>query len=291
MNNLNPRFKRTEHRNKYREWFPASFDQFVLEADHIASALEGKGRVALFRGHANVEWFLDSTFLRYAINHLFEIPIHTELNDEIRHSQLFHRAVASLVLLKFGPICRPSPQAFEAEKRDGIDPWYEWLKRIQQYPEEDMRILRGSFFIDFTMNLDVALYFSVFEGRGDERRISSGHGALWIYDPQSTQNFYDGKVIDILNLMQGDDFINGVKTFPLIFHPPRQTPQKRAINQQPVYVAQMDYRYDLAELLNSYGNEKAERVFTKLILHKDFKKKAAYYLEERGITEAFVYPE
>jgi len=42
-----------------------------------------------------------------------------------------------LFLLKFGTIGKPSQGLLEAEKAHAIDPWFEWLKNLQQYPEND----------------------------------------------------------------------------------------------------------------------------------------------------------
>ncbi len=128
--------------------------------------------------------------------------------------------------------------------------------------------------------------------QGANRRICQDHGALWIYDAVATGKTLQTKQLgDILTMMSSEEFFNGNKTFPLLFHPPKQTYQPRARNQAPVYIAQMDFRYDVAEVWAAYENEKNKKVFIKLILNKDLKDIAANYLESRGITEQFVYPE
>ena len=174
---------------------------------------------------------------------------------------------------------------------DGIDPWYELLKNKQQYPENDY-FINGTFLLDWSRSQDIGLYFAVYQGKGGARNISPGHGALWIYDAVATGKTLQTKQVgEILTLMSGEEFLNGNKTFPLLFHPPKQTPQPRAKNQVPVYIAQMDFRYDVAEVWAPYENEKKKKVFIKLILNEELKDTAANYLEAKGVTEQFVYPE
>ena len=94
-----------------------------------------------------------------------------------------------------------------------------------------------------------------------------------------------------MELMTSGDFLNGEKTFPLMFHPQKQTNQHRASNQKPVYISQMDFRFDLADVWAGYENQNNKRVFIKLILSDNLKKGALKYLETKGVTEDLVYPE
>jgi len=195
-----------------------------------------------------------------------------------------------LLLLKFGTVWKPSQESFEREKNDGIDPWFELLKNLQQYPEKDY-FIHGTFLIDWSRSKDIALYFATYTGRGVTRSVSSGHGAVWIYDAATGNILQTKKVGEILSLMSSEEFLNGNKTFPLLFHPPKQTFQPRSINQVPVYIAQMDFRYDLADVWASYENKNGKRVFIKLILKDELKNSAVKYLESQGVTEDSVYPE
>ena len=92
-------------------------------------------------------------------------------------------------------------------------------------------------------------------------------------------------------MMENDEFLNGEKTFPLIFHPPSQTIQPRSKNQDPIYIAQMDFRYDLADIWANYEDQHTKNVFIKLILPEDLEGKAAQYLESKNVVEESVYPE
>ncbi len=57
---------------------------------------------------------------------------------------------------------------------------------------------------------------------------------------------------------------------PLIFHPKKQLAQKRAANQEPVYIAQMDLRTDLSEAWDNLEIERrSENILLKMILPAD----------------------
>ncbi|MFH1351462.1 MAG: hypothetical protein ABII26_11095 [Pseudomonadota bacterium] len=291
MRLIKPKRRSTEHSPDFREWAPSSFESFLIELDHIISSCEGDDLAPLFRGQTNYEWFVDSTFVRYCIQHIFHISDYHILKKEIRQSVSFHRTIASLILLKFGTVWKPSSESVEREKVDDIDPWFELLKNLQQYPEKDY-FINGTFLLDWSRSKDIALYFATYKGKGETRIISSGHGALWICDIFATGKIWQTKKLgEILSLMSGEGFLNGNKTFPLLFHPPKQTPQPRSINQVPVYIAQMDYRYDVADVWSSYEEQNKKRVFIKLILNEGLKTKAAKYLESIKVTENVVYPE
>jgi hypothetical protein len=165
------------------------------------------------------------------------------------------------------------------------------MKTLQQYPEKDY-FIHGTLLLDWSRSKDIALYFATYKGKSEKRTVSSGHGALWIYDAGATGKTRQTKKLgEILSLMNSEEFMSGKKTFPLLFHPPRQTYQPRSTNQAPVYIAQMDFRYDVAEIWASYENHNNKRVFIKLILNEALKAVAAKYLKSKNITEDVVYPE
>lgn len=290
MKRVDPAVKTTVCSPDLREWVPSSADNVLRERDHVAKTAGDADHLVLCRGQSDAEWFLDSTLVRNAISKLFGFP---RVPQSIRQQVSFHRLIASISLLKFGTIWKPSQEALEAEKSYGIDPWFELLKHAQQYPEkyETVDFVRGTFFLDWTEFLDIGLYFAVYDGQRGSRKIGSADGALWIYDGSSTGNILqEAKLEKILDLMTGADFLNGDKTFPLMFHPQMQTKQLRAANQKPVYVAQMDFRYDLADVWASYELQGNERVFIKIRILQDLKPGIAKYLESRNVTEDHVYP-
>ena len=291
MNLVKPKQISTEHSPDFREWAPSSFESFLIELDHIINSCEGENPVPLFRGQTNYEWFVDSTFVRNCIQNIFGISDYHKLDKEIRETSCFHRTIASLLFLKFGTVWKPSQESIERENNDNIDPWFELLKNLQQYPEKDY-FINGTFLLDWSRSKDIALYFATYKGKGKARSVSTGHGAVWICDTIATgKTLQEKKVGEILSLMNGEEFLNGNKTFPLLFHPPKQTLQGRATNQEPVYIAQMDFCYDVADIWSGYEDQNNKRVFIKLILKEDFKYSAVKYLKSQGVTEEFVYPE
>jgi hypothetical protein len=291
MRLISPKLKGTKNSNDLREWMPDSFDNFLIELDHIINSCEGSDPAPLFRGQTNYEWFLDSTIVRNSIQRLFGISDYHKLPPEIRENVLFHKALTSIILLKFGTIGRPSGKLFEREKSEGLDPWFEFMKNLQQYPEKD-HFINGTFLLDWSVSKDIALYFATYEGKGKQRIIRSIDGAIWVYDSVSTGNTLQTKTVgEILSLMRSEEFLNAEKTFPLIFHPPKQTYQPRSVNQIPVYIAQLDFRYDVAEMWAGYERQNNKRVFVKLILKENLKLDAAKYLQSKNVSEDAVYPE
>jgi hypothetical protein len=286
-----PKLESTQHTDDLRKWMPDSFDNFLIELDHIVNSCEGPDPAPLFRGHTNHEWFLDSTIVRNSVHHLFGISNYQKLPLKIREAISFHKTLTSIVLLKFGTVCHLNKELIEREKSEGIDPWFEIMKHLQQYPEED-HFINGTFLLDWSISKEIALYFAIYEGKGEKRIISPNHGAVWIYDSVSIGNTLQiKKVGEILSLMDSEDFFNANKTFPLIFHPPKQTRQPRSINQAPVHIAQMDFRYDVAEMWAGYERHNNKRVFVKLILNEKLKPDATKYLQSKNVSEDMVYPE
>ena len=185
MQLITPKQKSTIHSPDYREWRPSSFESFLIELDHIIKSCEGDDPAPLFRGQTNNEWFVDSTFVRNCIQKIFDIPDYHRLNKKLRQAVSFHRAITSLILLKFGTVGKPSKESFERERVDDIDPWFEWLKNLQQYPESD-HFIKGTFLLDWSISKDIALYFATYSGKGDARSVSPGHGAVWVCDAAAT---------------------------------------------------------------------------------------------------------
>ncbi|WP_428592336.1 hypothetical protein [Sphaerochaeta sp.] len=290
MKRPDPTVKSTVCSQDRREWVPSSVENFLQELDHLVQSGAEDDHLLLFRGQSDSGWLLDSTLVRDAIPRLFG---YQAVPNSIRQKVAFHRLIASMLLMKFGGIWTPSREAFEAEKNHGIDPWFELLKNAQQYPEkyETVDFIKGTFFIDWTISPEVGLYFAVYAGQRGSRRIDDTDGALWIYDSSSTGNILqEDKLEKIMHLMTGSDFLNGDKTFPLMFHPRQQTTQVRASNQKPVYIAQMDFRYDLADVWASHESQANQSVFIKLCVPQNLKTGLAEYLEAQAITEEYVYP-
>ncbi len=195
--------------------------------------------------------------------------------------------------MKFDRIIKPSGEAFAKELSHGIDPYFELLKHVQQYPEtyQESPFIKGTNLIDWTGTLDIALYFATYKGKDSNKRISTGDGSIWVYDASSTGNILQtGKMKTTLDSMTSAEFLSGGRTFPLMFHPQKQTNQLRSSNQQPAYIAQMDFRYDLADVWANYDKERDEKTFFKIHILEAIKYELADHLESRGVSEEHVYP-
>jgi len=287
MKKISPACSNTEVSPYGNEWRPGNFSDFIKESKHIISLCSGENPFPLFRGHANHSWKLDSTFVRNSIKHIFGFRNYQNLPEKVRCSIAFHKAINSLLLFNFGTLSWPTQELFDREKTKGHDPWFELMKNMQQYPEKYPNILKGTFLIDWTEDINVALYFA------NENR--TGHGSVWISDAVAMGKIRQvKKVREILDLMNTTDFFESSKTTPLMFHPQKQTGQARAVRQKAIYLAQMDFSRDLADIW--VPNEQQfdrERVVINLHLPYGTQKECDEYLNNQSppITRKYLFPD
>lgn len=287
MINIIPSLSDTVVSTVTREWIPNSFDSFLHELNHIVDYCKTKNSLVLFRGHRKREWLLDSTFVRSFKTTLFRIPPEEILSQRIVSSAEFHPAILNLFLLKFGVLARPSEELEAAAQQYDVDAWFEFMKRLQQYPEmeDDFFFLKGSNLLDWTQSADVALYFA------NENRNSAG--AIYICDATATGKTLQilplGKILDKMSELGKAGLPLGA---PLLFSPPKQILCHRAKNQQAVYFAQMDLRFDLAHIWQLRETElPGETISIKLVLPAGCEAEAALYLAKKEITQSFIYPD
>jgi len=287
MRRSEPFLKTTKHSPDLREWVPSDFCNFLKEVEHLSKQCDGDDPVVLFRGHADSDWLLDCTLVRSLLKK-DNVP-----TDEYPRSLRFHTQVVDALLTKFGRFWQPSQESVTKGCSHGIDPWYELMKRFQQYGEEDSFTPKGTFLIDWTLDRDIALYFATYVGKGISRRPRWAAGAVWVCDPLATGKVLQTRTLaDLLGMMRADEFrLKAERTLPLIVHPPKQTRMLRASHQRPVYLSQMDFRYDLADAWCSVERTSDSAVFRKIILKESLLQESIAHLEKNGITEGHVYPE
>jgi FRG domain len=270
-----------------REWIPHSFDDFLRELQHLEEQYNTEDRLLVFRGHRKSEWLLDSTFVRSCKVVLFGLKEHHRFSTRLVGSVNLHLALLNLFLFKFGILTTPSAELKEHETSDGIDPWYEYMKRIQQHPDEGWDgpfCLKGTNILDWTKSSDVALYFA-----NDNR---AGDGAVYICDATATgKTLQVVSVESILEKMHEEGNAGNALGVPLMFHPQRQIKHQRAKNQQAIYFAQMDLRVDLETIWREQEKVlKNETIVLKLVLPSGTESRVNEYLLRKEITTEFLFP-
>ncbi len=272
--------------SRNREWIPESTDALLAEIEALKLRAENEQHLLLFRGHRCCEWRLDSTFVRTVKSLVFGMEMHHGFSAPLKESYELNAALTSLLLFKFGSLLKPSDELSALELVSGIDPWFELMKRYQQYHEEDTLNLRGTNFLDWSQSSDVALYF------GNEGR--DGEGALFVCDSTAT-----GKTLQVLLVSEilervREQFKNGMANGnPLLFSPPKQIAYQRAKNQQAVYFAQMEMRLDLLESwrLQEELNLNDETIILKIVVPRGSEDGLRKYLDGKNINEKFIYPD
>jgi len=263
-------------------WIPRSFPDFLCELDHITKNTSGESPLPLFRGHADSKWLLESTLARSFKRFIFGLEAHVRIPECIQNSIDYHRVVLNILLLKYGVILRPPN-----EDATDIDPWFELMRTLQQYPETDYHHFKGTFFLDWSKSAHVALFFANSKRQDD--------GALWVCDAVATgrtlQTKPVGEILDLMN-KRCNKLKPDAPGSPLIFHPPIQTPDEQARRQQAVYIAQMDLRFDLASIWRQQEVDNAgEQIFAKLILPHGSQNECDAYLSGKGIRSTWLFPE
>ena len=95
---------------------------------------------------------------------------------QLRHSLEFHRLLSSLFLCKFGTLTAPSTELLRASEEHGLDPWFEWMKHIQQYIEGRPQQISAARFFSTGPKLEGPRFFANHERLHDEA------GAVYIAD-------------------------------------------------------------------------------------------------------------
>jgi len=273
------------------EWIPVNFKNFLRELDHIIKSCEGNR--PLFRGHADSRWLLESSFVRTCKKLLLDIESHISPSKDIRESVEYHQALFGLLLLKFDVLVRPSNDLRNLEEKEHIDAMFEMMKRMQQYPEGDTAALKGTFFIDWSQKKDIGIFFATFDANEHCIKNRETDGALFICDKTATgktlQIIRVAEIIEKLIEAQNESRVFGC---PLLFYPPKQILSQRATNQDAIYWAQMDLRYDLEyiwKLQEKKGANKDQYIFIRLILPYESKKESSEYLTAQKITHNYLF--
>ncbi len=266
-------------------WKVSSLEGLLEELSQISDYGVNTNSLMLFRGHKDREWLIDSTFVRSFKTTLFGIQPHERLTSRITESKELHLSILNLFLLKFGVLCRPSQELEDKSVELELDSWFEFMKRTQQYPEEDGFFLKGTNLIDWSLSSDVAMYFA-----NDERNCD---GALFICDATATGNTHQKVMFgEILELMDQKGNGGSKLGIPLLIQPPKHIANPRPQNQEVVYFAQMDMRYDLEATWQQYSRENGgNRIILKIIMPLKLTSEICAYLSDKGIDQKYIYPD
>ena len=131
----------------------------------------------------------------------------------------------------------------------------------------------------------MALYFA------NENR--DGEGAIYICDASATgrtlQVIPVGEILEKMSTLGNAGKSLGA---PLLFCPSKQIKSLRAKNQQVVYFAQMDLRYDLETIWRLREAElENETIIIKLVLPAGSEADTRERLAKKGINSAFIFPD
>lgn len=271
------------------EWLPSDVPAFLQELSQIRSHCKDISHLALYRGHRERDWLLDSTFVRYVKQHILGVHPTSKLKRDYRFSTAYQRLLGELFLYKFGTSTQPAAELVALAEEKNLDCWFEYMKRIQQYAKEDLAPLKGSFLLDWTQRAEIAVYFA------NDRRQADSEGAVWVADTTAMgavlhQDLTVGEILRLFDESLRADKAMGI---PLIFCPRNQIACLRARNQGAIYLAQMDLRCDLEEIWKRLEKEQGtnKTVVLKLVLPKSTNDECARWLEAEGICEGFVFPD
>ena len=279
-----PRHPTTRINQHTGEWLPATFEGCLVELENIAAAAEAEKALLLYRGHADRRWRLDSTFVREFKRRFLQMEPTQSFAERLHSCGDLNCTLTSLLLLKFGSLVGPSDELIKVAAERGVDPWFELMKRYQQFPEEDLLPFKGTNLLDWSRNQDVALYFS------NDCRTDAG--AIFVCDATATgKTLQVITVAEILSKVRVQVLARSSNGVPLLFSPERQIAYARAKNQQAVYFAQMELRLDLLEQWRLQERSQPEStIIVKLVLPKGSAVECAAYLAGKGVTTDHIFP-
>ena len=273
MDRIDPSMRSTTIIDEHT-WRPESASSLRDECAHLlahASREADPAPTVLYRGHRDSTWTLDSTFARWATGRF----------DTSTRESYFN--LARIFLHHFGGAYGPSAELRQAAAdHDGVDEWFELMKRIQQHNEdqefEGVNAI-GTNLMDWSINLDVALSFASLE--------SSTDGSVFLFDAQAAgavliQQPYR-QVLDRWTAALDAEEMHGT---PLLFCPRRQLADARANRQAARYLAQIDLRGPVDMIWAKREQERPEggRIWHQLLISPTVKAELSEELAEKGLN-------
>lgn len=266
-------------------WKPDSFENYLRELEHASTVLSRSNHLILYRGQRDISRLLDSKIARSLKQKWLGVADGHQFNQEAQNTFELHRLLVSAVLWKFGHAMGPSPGLLhEEQKEPELDSWFEYMKRLQQHPDEepDWKELPGTPLVDWSLSPDIGLFFA------NRHRTPSQAGVVFIVDATEIGPIQmKMKVVEILRILE-ETMHERSPGLPLLFCPPKQTKMLRATRQEARYFAHMDLRLDLSEIWRIHEQHIGKRVLLKLILPAGTDAATANYLNQKGLDESYV---
>lgn len=273
MDRIDPSMRSTTIIDEHT-WRPDSSSSLRVECAHLhahASRAADPAPTVLYRGHRDSTWTLDSTFARWATGRF----------DTSTRESYFD--LARLFLDHFGGAYGPSAELCQAAAdHDGVDEWFELMKRIQQHNEDqefDGVNAIGTNLMDWSMNLDVALSFASLQPSAD--------GSVFLFDAQAAGTILIQQPYrQILNRWSAALDAGEMHGTPLLFCPRRQLADARANRQEARYLAQIDLRGPVDMVWAQQEQERPEggRIWHRLLISPAVKAELREELTQKGLN-------
>ncbi len=283
-----PLLSKTEVALNNYEWRPGSFKDFLAELNHIKDSLE---EACLFRGHRQIDWLMDSTFSR-SLKQMLKLPITQQYPEQAWDDVELQHYLAKLWLQKVDAV-QLNPDLLKTEPQ-GIDPYFEYHRHHQQNPDAEYINdvdPKGTNFVDFSYDWRVGLYFA------NCKRDEKEEGALFIVRQTVLGPVLLTKPFSHTIEALRDVLVLNPKTaysgLPLMVHPKahmNNSLDPKPKRQDAVYIAQMDFRFDLGLSWELRQLTTGKQVFIKLILPAGSQEEVAAFLEGQGITCEYLFP-
>lgn len=263
-------------------------EELLENLDNFHASRTRNDSVLLYRGQPVSNWTLDSKFSRELLrtDGAWERAL-LKQKDLHQTPDGYHFGLKHF-FKKFGTDIKISPIGRLSEIIYDIDPWFEIMKKYQQYPESDSVRPRGTNLVDWTTSFSVALFFGA--GGYSTNKHTDDDGSIWILDatnwgPYLVNNERLNAIFKKVLEKNGEDAV-----LPFIFCPRKQKSMPRARRQEAFYLAQFDFRWPLEEVMGIDAKKnKTEPTLVKIVIPAQIKADLLENLKNAGTTYSYLF--
>lgn len=253
------------------------------------NGLKGIEERPLWRGHEHSTWQLDSTMARWVRQNLRNRTL-SSLVEKTSFESAFGD-YSRFALFKFKHVLKPSSQFLAICKKKKLDPHFEVIKNLQQFPEiySDWIVQSGTPMQDWTENPNAALFFVVSNSTGAP--LVNGQGAVFAFlKSRSGNTWIKGPVSDLFEEWERAVDEGRRPGTPLIVCPEKQMAEDRPRAQDAIYVLQADLSLPLDVYWLKRSEEIAKQIFLKLLIPSSVKLDVWEYLQAQYVTAESLFP-